>query len=73
MTNKKVYPEFVECNPPSDEFLEEYAKAERLDRAVVDYLLGLIEESKKVSVAEKHKLTEEITKLYAVLKNTPVG
>ena len=45
---------------------------DKLDETVINYTLDLIEESKKVNANEKHKLTAEITKLYAVIKNVPL-
>lgn len=42
---------------------------EKLTDAMIDYALGLIEETKKVNSNEKHKITEEITNIYAVIKN----
>lgn len=41
----------------------------KLTGAMIDYALGLIEETKKVNANEKHKITEEIIQIYAVIKN----
>lgn len=40
----------------------------KLNKAIIDYTLSLIEETKVANSNEKHKLTEEITKLYAVIR-----
>ena len=47
----------------------EKSRMEKLTDAMIDYALGLIEETKKVNSNEKHKITEEITNIYAVIKN----
>lgn len=44
----------------------------KLNNAMIEYALALIEETKKVNANEKHKITAEITKLYAVIKNVPL-
>lgn len=40
----------------------------KLNKAIIDYTLSLIEETKAANSNEKHKLTEDITKLYAVIR-----
>lgn len=41
---------------------------DKLKNAMIGYTLDLIEETKKVNSNEKHKITEEITNLYSVIK-----
>ncbi len=41
----------------------------KLTDAMIDYALDLIEETKKANTNEKHKITEEIIQIYAVIKN----
>lgn len=65
----KKFSEEIECKPPTDEMLEQYSLTAKIDKAIIDYTLDLIEETKKVNSVEKHKITEEITKLYAVIKS----
>ena len=45
---------------------------DELNKAVIDYTLNLIDEANKVNASEKHKITAEITKLYAVINRVPV-
>ena len=47
----------------------ENSRMEKLTDAMIDYALDLIEETKKVNSNEKHKIAEEITNIYAVIKN----
>lgn len=41
----------------------------KLNNAMIEYALALIEETKRVNANEKHKITEEIIQIYAVIKN----
>ena len=45
---------------------------DELNKAVIGYTLNLIDEANKVNASEKHKITAEITKLYAVINRVPV-
>ena len=72
MADKKKVSTIDEYNPPSEEFVERVIMNDKLDKAMIEYTLDLIEESKKVNANEKHKLTAEITRLYSVIKNVPV-
>lgn len=69
---KKVSNLNEEYIPPSEEFVDRVILTDKLDKAMMEYTLDLIEEAQKVNANEKHKLTAEITKLYAVIKDVPV-
>lgn len=66
---KKTEPEIrnalhaVEVTPAED------SQMAKLNNAMIEYALALIEETKRVNANEKHKITEEIIQIYAVIKN----
>lgn len=68
MAEKKKVLNEIENYVPPDATTQDCNSMAELDEAVIDYTLELIEETKKVNANEKHKITEEITRLYSVIK-----
>ena len=66
---KKTEPEIRNALHTVEVTPAENSRMEKLTDAMIDYALDLIEETKKVNSNEKHKITEEITNIYAVIKN----
>lgn len=68
MAEKKKTLNEIENYVQPDATTQDYNSMAELNKAVIDYTLELIEETKKVNANEKHKITEEITRLYSVIK-----